>query len=193
MSSANPDPSRRRAFFREAFARAIEPVANLLDAGADDRHPPTRLRPPGALDEDAFLSACARCGACVEICPADAIFPLGSDVGSASGTPVIDPDRAACVVCDGLVCTTACPSGALQPLVDAMAIRMGLAEVYESLCVRTHGESCSRCVDDCPLGAEAILFTGSGPPTVFSGGCVGCGVCQYNCPTQPKAIVVRPY
>ncbi len=189
---SSPNRPRRRAFFREALARAIEPVANLLDGDAKNRRPPTRLRPPGAVDEEAFLSACKRCGACVEICPANAIFSLDTDAGRAAGTPVIDPDRAACVVCDGLLCTTVCPSGALQPIADAMAIRMGLAEVYASACVRTQGEICTRCVDSCPLGANAILFTGAGPPTVFSGGCVGCGVCQYYCPTQPKAIVVKP-
>ena len=40
---------------------------------------------------------------------------------------------------------------------------------------------------------QAIRFVGDEPPEVLSPGCVGCGVCQLYCPTEPKAITVRPY
>ena len=60
------------------------------------------------------------------------------------------------------------------------------------MCVRSHGESCTRCVDMCPMGSDAIRFDDNGPPTVLADGCVGCGVCQLYCPTTPKAIVVSP-
>jgi len=33
----------------------------------------TRLRPPGALNEDKFLAACIKCGQCVQVCPVEAI------------------------------------------------------------------------------------------------------------------------
>ena len=105
---------------------------------------------------------------------------------------MIDPDHAPCVVCDGLQCTQVCESGALTELVAPHQIRMGLAEVYEALCVRTVGESCTLCVEQCPIGAAALYFDGNGPPIVESNGCVGCGVCQNVCPTAPKAIVVKP-
>ncbi len=57
-------------------------------------------------------------------------------------------------------------------------------------------KSCGRCVKACPrgclvisdvynrYGVKSVAYTGSG--------CVGCGVCFYNCP-EPYAIrVVRP-
>lgn len=168
-------------------------MANYLERHRFGVTDPTPLRPPGAVTESLFVDRCQRCGACVEACPADAIFPLAAGTGRAAGTPAIDPDLAACVVCEGLQCTQVCPSGALQRLVEPAEIRMGTAEVYSSVCVRSDGEACSLCVERCPLGEAAIEFDGGGPPTVRSPGCVGCGVCQLYCPTEPKAIVVRPH
>lgn len=182
--------SPRRLFFREAFGRALRPMADFLEK----RSPlsPTRnyLRPPGAVAEQDFLSACQRCGKCIEVCPAHCIFAV-SDDGPAAGTPVIDPDKAPCVVCEGLKCTHVCPSGALLPLLDPRGIHMGTAEVYRALCVRSHGEACTLCVERCPIGSAAIRFDDDGPPEVLSG-CVGCGVCQFYCPTAPKAIGTKP-
>jgi ferredoxin len=129
----------------------------------------------------------------VEVCPAIAIFALDDKYGEPAGTPAIDPDRAACLLCEGLKCTHACPSGALLPVRDETAVRMGLAEVYDTLCVRSRGETCTTCEDRCPIGDTAIRIDGGGPPEVLAGGCVGCGVCQLYCPTSPKAVVVRSH
>lgn len=186
-----PEGADRRNFFRQAARKLVTPLASYLDRTTGAMPAGSGyLRPPGAVDEAGFASVCQRCGACVSSCPADAIFALDESYGIAAGTPVIDADRAACVVCDGLVCTTGCPSGALTEILDAAQIRMGTAEVYGGLCVRTAGESCTLCVDRCPLGEQAIRFVTSGPPEVLAAGCVGCGVCQVSCPTTPKAIVV---
>ncbi len=185
------DP-KRRGFFREAAARLVTPLADYIEKQTNPPRDSEWLRPPGAIAESALVEACIRCGACVEVCPADAIFALAEACGGAAGTPAIDPDLAACVVCDGLKCTTVCPSGALLPLTSPGDIAMGVAEVYTSLCVRSRGEPCIACVESCPLGEAAIGFPDDGPPRVVSAGCVGCGVCQLRCPTDPKAIVVRP-
>ena len=182
----------RRAFFRDAMARAIKPMAEYIERRISAPLPRVRLRPPGAIAERGFVETCYRCSKCTDACPANAIFPLGQDAGDAARTPAIDPDSSACVVCDGLLCTHVCESGALTPVLRPQDIRMGLADVYAALCLRSRGESCTVCVDKCPLGAEAIRFDGDGAPTVLPEGCVGCGVCQYECPTTPKAIVVAP-
>ena len=192
MLADNADPPNRRSFFREALTRAVEPLADYIDQRFDLRAPRPRLRPPGAIEEARFVDACQRCGACVETCPANAIFPLDDTAGGASGTPIIDPDKAACVVCDGLLCTHVCPSGALLPLNAPYLISMGVAEVYDPLCVRSNGEACTICSDQCPIGRHVILFPDSGPPTVNAPDCVGCGICQLYCPTTPKAIVIKP-
>jgi MauM/NapG family ferredoxin protein len=192
MNGKSGSASSRRGFFQEAVGRTVRPLAEYIERRFNIAPDRTYLRPPGAIDEKSFLDTCYRCGSCIDECPANAIFALDKDAGEAGGTPTIDPERVACVLCDGLKCTYACPSGALLSVSVPHRVRMGLAEVYRPLCVRTQGEACTLCVDKCPLGAAAIRFNDAGPPEVLSPGCVGCGLCQFHCPTSPKAIVVKP-
>ena len=185
------DVPGRRAFFREGFAKLIRPLGDLIERRMGLLPERKLLRPPGALPEAEFLDTCYRCGSCVEVCPADAIFLLKQGDAKVADTPVIDPDLAACVVCDDLACMKVCPSGALKLVAGAELIRMGVARVEQALCVRTSGEDCTLCIDQCPMGSSALRTVGTGPPLVLDG-CVGCGVCQHVCPTKPKAIVVDP-
>jgi ferredoxin-type protein NapG len=192
MDKDGKGTSSRRGFFRQAAARLFNPIAEYVENFTTRTGDHALLRPPGAIDEASFLATCQRCDACVRACPADAIYLLGRSAGDATGTPVIDPDRAPCVVCDGLQCTQVCESGALATLLVPKHIRMGVAEVYDPLCLRTQGDGCTICVERCPMGTDALCLDGDGPPLVKAEGCVGCGVCQHACPTTPKAIVVKP-
>lgn len=187
------DPHDRRSMFRLGLRRLMEPVAEYIQERLEISLPVIRevLRPPGAVDEKKFLDTCYRCGNCVDVCPAKAIRTLTSEDVNRSGTPYIDPDLAACVVCDELACMKACPSGALQLVSNPARIRMGLAVVDPARCVRSRGENCTLCLDKCPLAEEAIQLT-DGAVEVLASGCVGCGSCQFYCPTTPKAIVVHP-
>lgn len=192
----DPSPRDRRQFFVAGFGRLLRPLADYLERKLPLSMGRTFLRPPGARLEHEFLNTCFRCGACADACPAHCITLMQSDDERLRGTPTIDPDLAACVVCDELACMKACPSGALR-LVDRFGIRMGLARVRLSLCVRTAGEDCRICVEKCPFGDGAIRIGADGrvdvrdPSLNGERGCVGCGVCQFHCPTRPKAIVVE--
>ena len=202
-------PMDRRRFFRlglrellKPLAEAAEPMERALkeleNFGNSDRFAPsppppsgpkTILRPPGALDEMRFRETCTRSGACVSACPAAAIkLDYTGKIGN--GVPYIVADEMPCVACDGLFCMKACPSGALvdTPLVN---INMGTAVWHEHLCVRSQGQECRICVDQCPLGTAAITFV-EGKVTVIEEGCIGCGVCEHECPTRPRSITVRP-
>jgi ferredoxin-type protein NapG len=197
----------RRHFFREGLrellnraAAATEPVQDALrqfdmlpdqdpapqPEARDDRR---WLRPPGALFPDqSFRDTCSRCRACVEICPAQCI-KIDSTGVSGNGAPYIDPNVMACVVCDGLKCMHVCPSGALVP--TALAdIDMGTAVWNYETCVRSHGENCTICIDQCPVGEVAIELRANMIHVLDR--CIGCGVCQQQCPTNPKSIVVMP-
>lgn len=146
------------------------------------------LRPPGALPEAAFRSTCSQCGECVQVCPARCIKIEPG--GRGDGLPFIDASEMPCVLCDGLLCMPKCPTGALVPTLLA-DIDMGTAEWHAARCVRTRGEECTTCIDQCPIGSDAIdLFDGK--VRVKEEGCVGCGVCQHYCPTTPKSITVTP-
>jgi ferredoxin-type protein NapG len=204
----------RRRFFREGLRELLRPLANSIEPLERAAHElgklerigtpavttpdPTRtlpttpesfLRPPGALAEEAFRQMCSRCGTCANVCPVKCIR-IDTSGTVAGGAPYIDVDTQPCVACDGLYCMNNCPSGALVPT-PLTQIDMGLAVWREDTCVRTRGEQCTACVDQCPLGTAAIDIDGP-RIQVKASGCIGCGVCQYYCPTSPKSIVVIP-
>jgi len=106
-----------------------------------------RLRPPGALkkglDEQKFLSACIKCGQCVQVCPVEAIRLSDMDEGFGLGTPHISARDQACdFSCDGLQCVLACPTGALTHDIDYPAqSRMGFARLARpSACLAVQGK-----------------------------------------------------
>ena len=212
-SPSSPDEPRRplgrRAFFRNGLRELLRPVVESIDeriaeiaqalppglksgdAASSPRSIPLAvLRPPGAQAEPDFLATCSRCGACVTACPADAIR-IDSTAAIGGGAPYIDADVDACVVCTTLECMMVCPTGALVPT-PIRGIDMGTAVWRPGTCVRTHGQDCRICVDECPIGEVAIRLDASGHVQVIEDGCVGCGVCQNRCPTTPKSIVVNP-
>jgi ferredoxin-type protein NapG len=147
------------------------------------------LRPPGALDEPFFPQTCSRSALCVGVCPVQCILidPTG---GRAGGAPYIDASVKSCVVCKDLACMHACPSGALVPTPLAR-IDMGTAVWDEPACLRSRQQECRICVDVCPLGTVAIDLR-DGKVWVNPPGCIGCGMCQQDCPTSPKSITVMP-
>jgi len=168
-------PIDRRRFFRRGLQELIKPLVEAITpleqaanhigsmeqriAKAKPLPAPktTWLRPPGALAEDLLQTTCVQSGECVNVCPARCIsLDVVGEKGD--GLPFIDVNHMPCVVCDGLYCMHACPTGALvpTPLAD---IDMGTARWRESTCVRSQGEDCTICVDRCPLGRS----TRSGP------------------------------
>lgn len=213
-------PVNRRRFFREGLRELLKPLANAIEplqeaarqleqmealgtpsgtaASSHPRQIPLNiaLRPPGALDEAAFRQTCSRGGDCVRVCPAQCIKIDPTGVRG-NGAPYIDADDMPCVVCDGLHCMQVCPSGALVPTVVA-EIDMGTAVWHSDTCLRTRAaetsaidRACSLCVDKCPIGSFAIELQAN-QIVVKETGCIGCGVCQFECPTSPKSIIVIP-
>jgi ferredoxin-type protein NapG len=183
--------SRREllTFWRRPLEQAVKTVRPPPPLQAPPSRPPP-LRPPGMLHELLLVKHCVRCGKCVEECPADAIFPLGAEWGQAAGTPAIDARKQPCVLCTGLRCTTVCPSGALLLTVNNAEVAMGKAVVDATTCLTHHGQACTVCHENCPtnaleLGADGKLF-------VVEERCVGCGICEHRCPTEPQSIRVQP-
>src|SRR5207302_1769340 len=85
----------------------------------------------------------------------------------------------------------------LKPLAGALGpiplgeVNMGTAVWNYETCVRSHGENCTICIDQCPIASVAIELLAN-MVHVHDNGCTGCGVCQQQCPTSPKSIVVIP-
>jgi ferredoxin-type protein NapG len=162
-----------------------------------------RLRPPGAVEENRFMSLCIRCARCIEVCPYNAIKRADFADHLQIGTPYIYPDQKACYLC--MRCPAVCPTNALDTeLIQMEKVAIGRAFVDEKVCLNyqfandenkgsTDGMAriCNTCYNVCPLQDEAIVLKQVILPVVTDK-CVGCGICTERCPTNPKAINIFP-
>ena len=204
------DIDRRNFLLRGLAAGAVWVGAGcVLGMGRADAAP--CLRPPGALVEEDFLATCIRCGRCADACPNRAIVQFTEDSArdlamrpgpGRRGTPVIFARRQACMLCQGvpgedLLCTAACPSGALRatrkdPDSIRAGVKMGTAAIDTHLCYSYNGSSCGACVRACPFEGEALSAGLWEKPILDPSACVGCGLCERACIRYPQAIRVRP-
>jgi MauM/NapG family ferredoxin protein len=183
-------PTDRRDLVRQTLGTWLE----RLLADTEQRVSPRRyLRPPGALPEVAFLTACTRCSECVKVCPPFAIRKAPADAGLAAGTPYIDPELVACIACADMPCARACPTGALTLPPDGWAgYRLAAVELVPERCVTFQGTTCRACADACPVGERALAIDEAGHPVLKVEGCVGCGSCLRACITHPSSYLLRP-
>lgn len=149
---------------------------------------PVLHRPPGAIEEHAFVAECTMCDACAEVCPAGAIVGALGVFGKAARTPVIDARVAACVMCEDMPCITACQTKGTGVLSPDLPVKMGVARVLKPSCKAHAGEACDVCVTECPV--EGAMVLSQGIPVIDADLCTGCGVCQMVCPVTPNAIAL---
>jgi len=186
----------RVGFFRALLTGAVLPFAVLfLGKLPGTRRLRRYLRPPGAQQEEAFLSACIRCGQCANVCPNQCITLAGLETGLAGlAAPVITARAQACILC--MACTQVCPTGALQPLEPTEAgrqtVSMGTAVVLEDVCYSYAGRTCGVCYRACPLPGKAMKLGLYETPIVNPEHCVGCGLCEQACVHMPQAIRIIP-
>ena len=185
----------RRGFLGSLIA-ALMGTAGLLLSKPRRAIAGLTLRPPGALPESQFLSACARCFKCGNACPNDCIQFHGLDAGlSKAFTPFIKARERACTLCGE--CTRVCPTGALTPFEVNRAgwlegVKMGTARVNKSMCFSFNGRTCGACYRACPLAGTAMKIGIFETPLVQPDNCVGCGLCEQACLHLPQAIRVLP-
>lgn len=166
--------------------------------------PAHAIRPPGALAENDFLSACVRCGLCVQDCPFDTLTLANAADGPVRGTPHFIARNVPCEMCEDIPCVVACPTGALnKTLTNIDDAKMGVAVlVGHETCLNYLGLRCDVCYRVCPLMGEAITLershnerTGKHArfiPVIHSEKCTGCGKCEQACVLEEAAIKVLP-
>lgn len=150
---------------------------------------PRLIRPPNALKEEKFVNACVRCGKCMKVCPTGGLQPCLFEGGwEALWTPVLVSSIGPCEShCNA--CFQVCPTGAIRPfkVEEKPKIKMGTAVINRSTClVWVYGEVCFVCVEVCPYKAARKTEKGL---VVLREVCVGCGICEFNCPTQPNPAI----
>lgn len=151
------------------------------------------IRPPGALPEEEFYTACIRCGECMKVCITGGLQPCLFESGlSGFMTPRLIPQVGFCQDrCT--MCGETCPTGAIQPFEfkDKPHMRIGLANINRSTClVWAHDEHCLVCDEYCPY--QAIYWNEYDErmrPLVDKTKCIGCGTCENKCPIKPEAAI----
>lgn len=116
------------------------------------------VAPASALSEEAFASACVRCGQCVQACPYDTLKLATLASGLAAGTPYFIARDIPCEMCEDIPCAKVCPSGALDREIESIDdSRMGLAVLLDhENCLNYQGLRCDVCYRECPKIDEAI-------------------------------------
>ena len=162
-----------------------------------------RLRPPGSSEDD-MMKKCLRCGVCVNICPTRAIHPSGTGADyDGVWTPMLVPRLGYCdYVCHR--CGQVCPTGAIPnlPLFEKQQTVIGRAGIDENRCIPwSQSVNCIVCQEMCPLAEKAIelddvtvtnsegLETVVRRPRVITDRCIGCGLCEHQCPVNGEAAI----
>ena len=207
MSRADLSQPARRRFLRDVTRAAGGLAAITVVLGLQQQTAKAqgvRLRPPGALGEEAFSRACIRCGQCVQACPYDTLKLATLASGLSAGTPYFVARDIPCEMCEDIPCAKACPSGALDSDIASIdEARMGLAVLLDhESCLNYQGLRCDVCYRVCPSIDKAITLelernarTGKHArflPTVHSDACTGCGKCEQACVLEQAAIQVLP-
>ncbi len=161
------------------------------------------IRPPGALEEDAFLDRCIRCGECVRVCSTSGkgLHLSGLEAGlEGLGSPILMPPDGYCEYNCNL-CGQVCPTEAIQPLniEEKHQAKMGTAHFDKTRCIPWYyGENCLVCEEHCPVSEKAIKFVEKTVesidgkkntillPYVDEAACVGCGICASVCPLEAE-------
>jgi len=205
-----PDAGRRHALTGIAAGAAAIPLLRATAGVAGEPHE-RRVRPPGALDEKAFLAHCIRCGECMKVCPNHALQPAFTEAGlEGLWTPVLAPRIGYCEP-SCLLCGQVCPTGAIWELTardkgwvvsGADPVRLGTAFYDRGRCLPwSMATECIVCEEWCPTSPKAIYLRAAEvadregravtvrQPWVDPVRCVGCGACEYACPVKDRPAV----
>jgi polyferredoxin len=195
------DPTRRQVLASLAVGALGAWLLRSWPAGR--RSNPRLVRPPGAREAD-LLDRCIRCGECVKVCPSGGLQPVVLEAGwEGVWTPALVPRLGWCSY-DCCLCGQVCPTGAIPRLTleEKRRMAMGIARIDRDRCIPwAHLRVCTVCHDTCPLPHGAVELEKMETvdelgqrltirrPRVVEERCIGCGVCEYNCPVAGQAAI----
>ena len=184
----------RRAFFKTAVQDLAKAVVHGIEMRVEQKAA-RWVRPPYAKPELDFLLACTRCDKCIEACTPGVLFRLSARVGpEVAATPAMDLLHKGCHMCSDWPCVTACePRALLRPDPQQgtpFPIRLAQIHIDKQQCLPYTGPECGACGSVCPLPGALHWLVGK--PSVNETLCTGCALCREACPTQPKAVLVKP-
>jgi MauM/NapG family ferredoxin protein len=152
------------------------------------------IRPPGALPENEFVSACTGCGECLKVCPNNALQSTFLEAGLAGlYTPRLVPRIGYCEeYCN--FCGRVCPTGAIPVLSieEKRLIQMGVAHIDKTRCIAYDQDKvCLVCNEQCSYHAvEGVEGDEKKRPVVREEKCTGCGICENKCPVDGESAII---
>ncbi len=211
---AQPDLPRRRWIFASVAGVLGFPFLRLSKAVNDRGFHAKAIRPPGSVAEPEFLERCIKCDACIHVCPTNVLQPSTLAQGGFEGlwTPVMDFAVGFCQL-NCTLCSEVCPTGAIQKTslerklgVGAHQaegpIRVGTAFFDQGRCLPWAMQTpCVVCEEVCPVTPKAIgtydetitRWDGKtvtlNKPYIRPELCIGCGICEHECPVIDSAAV----
>ena len=204
-SSSSPVDTSKRSFLLATALASTAALAQkkekLMDGGIaelEEKVAPQRqtpLTPPGSLSFQNLATHCTGCQLCISECPNHVLRPSTDLMHLMQPTMLYERGycRPECTRCSDV-----CPAGAIKPLdeMEKSSIQIGHAVWIKKNCIPlTDGVSCGNCARHCPTGA--IQMVPSDPddeeslkiPVVNENMCIGCGACEYVCPSRPFSAI----
>ena len=184
-----------------AGAAMAQKKEKLMDGGLaelEDKVAPARqtpLTPPGSLSFDHFAQRCTGCQLCVSECPNEVLRP-SSDLMHLM-LPVMSYEHGHCRP-ECTRCSEVCPAGAILKVDkdEKSSIQIGHAVWIKKNCVPITDEvECGNCARHCPTGAIEMVPLDENDeespmiPAINEAACIGCGACEYVCPSRPFSAI----
>ena len=204
-SEASPVDTSRRSFLLAsamvAGAAMAQKKDKLMDGGLaelEDKVAPERqtpLTPPGSLSHWHFARHCTGCQLCVSECPNDVLRP-STDLMHLM-LPEMSYERGYCRP-ECTRCSEVCPAGAFHLIdkAEKSSIQIGHAVWIKKNCVPVTDEvECGNCARHCPTGAIEMVQLDENDeaspmvPAINEAACIGCGACEYVCPSRPFSAI----
>ena len=198
------DTSKRSFLVATALASTAalaQKKEKLMDGGLaelEDKVQPERqtpLTPPGSLSFQHFAQHCTGCQLCVSECPNNVLRP-STDLMHLM-LPEMSYERGYCRP-ECTRCSEMCPAGAIKHVdkPEKSSIQIGHAVWIKKNCVVLTDEvECGNCARHCPSGAIEMVPMDPNDeespmiPAINEAACIGCGACEYVCPSRPFSAI----
>jgi ferredoxin len=152
--------------------------------------------PAGANGIENFERRCTACQLCVSVCPNQILRPSTNRAAHLM-QPELTFEHGYCRP-ECTKCSEVCPTGAIHRITASQkaATQIGRAQWYLDRCIiKVDGVSCDSCARHCPTSAiRMVLQDPSQPkgarfPVIDVERCIGCGACEYLCPSRPVSAI----
>jgi ferredoxin len=204
-SSSSPVDTSKRSFLLASAlvttAAMAQKKEKLMDGGLadiEDKVAPERqipLTPPGSLSFQNLSTRCTGCQLCVSECPNQVLRP-SSDLMHLM-LPLMSYEHGYCRP-ECTRCSEVCPAGAIKKVdkPEKSSIQIGHAVWIKKNCVVLTDEvECGNCARHCPSGAIEMVPLDPDKeespmvPAINEAACIGCGACEYVCPSRPFSAI----